>query len=205
MRNYINLEIELGPITAFLNMTLSAIDKEKAAICEREEAGEFQDGLDDFSNAIFVPMEAEAIAVRAVLYEVNALIEWEVGHLAVEGYRESLRHATKPKVLSDVPTGKASSVKAVYELPFGHICSIIEQYYQIKLADIPGSAEVQRVRQAVNAFKHRKGFKDYRKDPAAKPLERFEPTRADAYEAIDGARCFLRALWKQSSFRPQVS
>lgn len=204
MGNYISIDIELEAIKNFLSKTLEAVDSEKADICEREEAGEFHDGLDDFSNAMFLPLEHEAIAIRAVLYEINALVEWELGSLAVDSYRESPRHATKPKFLCDVPIGEASSVKLVYDLPIGELYRLIEQYYQIKLSDIPGFAEVHRVRQAVNAFKHRKSFKDHRKDLGSKPLERFEPTRANAYEAIDGARSFLRALWKQSLSRPHL-
>jgi len=197
MRHYIVLDVELQAIRNFLNKTLDAVDTEAAAICRQEESHE-SCGLDDLANTLFDTMEREAIAIRAVFYEINALVEWELGNLALEAYRDSARHAKTPKFLGDVPVDQASRVKFVYDLPIGEIHWLIEQYYEVKLSNLPGFAEVQRVRQAVNAFKHRKGFKDFRKDLGSKPLERFELTRENAYEAIDGARSFLRALWKQS-------
>lgn len=180
MGNYITLDIEFQAIKDFLSKTLEAIDTETAAICEQEEAGEFR-GIDDFSNALFIPKEREAIAIRAVFYEINALVEWELHALALEAYHNRENRTT--------------IIKPVYDIPIGEIHKLIEQYYEIKFCHVPGFAEVQHIRQAVNAFKHRKGFKDFRRERGSKIFEKFQPTREDAYKAIDGTRAFLRALW----------
>jgi hypothetical protein len=197
MGNYITLDIELEAIKKFLSKNLEAVDAEIAIICEKKERGEFQE-LDDFSNALFIPMQREAIAVKAVLYEINALVEWSLCGLALEAYRNSPRHATTPKFLGDVPPEEASRIKFVYDLPIGEVHHLIERYYEIDLSNMPGFTEVEYIRKAVNAFKHRKGFKDFRRDPGVKSLagEKFQMTREDAYRAIDEAKAFLRALWK---------
>lgn len=196
MGSYITLDIELQTIKDFLSKTLEGVDAEVAIICGREETGEYRD-LDEFSNALFVPMEREAIAIRAVFCELNAFIEWELCNLALEAYRDSERYATTPKFLRDVPIDKTSNIKSVYNLSIGKVCWLIRQYYEVDFSDLPGFTEVKCIRQAVNAFKHRKGFKDLRRDPRSKLGERFQLTRENVYQAIDGARSFLRALLEQ--------
>ena len=83
-------------------------------------------------------------------------------------------------------------------LPIGKVRRQVERYYKIEFSDLSCFTEVIHIRKTANAFKHREGFKDFRRDPGLKLLEKFEPTRENAYQAIDGARAFLRALWKKS-------
>lgn len=83
-------------------------------------------------------------------------------------------------------------------LPIGKIRRQVERYYKIEFSDLPCFTEVIHIRKTVNTFKHREGFKDFRRNPGPKLLEKFEPTGENAYQTIDGARAFLRALWKKS-------
>ena len=181
--NYLHIAIEFDAIRNFLAKTLEAVDAEKAAVFARDESGEFT-ALDDFENAIFFPMQQEEIAIRAVFHEVNALVEWELYSLASKAYNNAARNGKTRKSL-------------VYDLRFNEICSLIKEYYEIELGQMPSFTETKQVRETVNAFKHLKGFKDPRRHPDSKLLDKFLPTREDAYKAIDGARNFLRALIKE--------
>lgn len=192
MGNYVTLYIELQAIKDFLNKTLDAVDSETAIICKRKESGEFLNP-DDFSNALFAPMEREAIAIRAVFYEINSLIEWELYNLAAEPYQLSTQNTSTPR---SVP-----SLKFVYDMPIGKVQGLIERYYKINFSDMPGFTEVDYIRHTVNAFKHRKGFKDFRRDKVSKIPDKFQPSRENAYQAIDDASTFLKALWKESKLR----
>ncbi len=185
MGDYVTLEIELQVIENFLDKTLEIVDAELSRICKKEEAGEFLHP-DDLSSALFVPMEREAIAIRAVFYEISALIEWELHNLALEPYSKSTRYAKAHKV---------GRIKFVHDLPIREVRRLIEEYYKIDLSKLPGAVEIKKARKAVNAFKHRKGFKDFRRDSCSKLPERFEPNRVKAYKVIEWARDFLRALW----------
>ncbi|MFZ2410812.1 MAG: hypothetical protein WAW23_04500 [Candidatus Methanoperedens sp.] len=190
MGNYMTPELEI--IKDFLTKTLEAVDSETAIICKREESGEFH-GLDDFSNALYAPMEREAIAIRAVFYEIYSLIEWELHNLAAEPYQLSTQNTSTPR--------SATSIKFVYDMPIGKVQGLIERYYKISFSDMPSFAEVDHIRHTVNAFKHRKGFKDFRRDKVSKIPEKFQPSRENAYQAIDDASTFLKALWNESKLR----
>lgn len=200
MENYIALNIELQAIRDFLNKTLEAVDSETAIICRRNESGEFLNP-DDFSNALFTSMEREAIAIRAVFYEINSLIEWELHNLAAEPYQLSAQNTSTLRSIRDAPIDKATSIKFVYNISIGKVKELIERYYKINFLDILGFTEVEHIRDTVNAFKHRKGFKDFHRDKASKIPEKFQPSRENAYQAIDDASTFLKALWTESKLR----
>ncbi len=146
-------------------------------------------------------MEREAIAIRAVFYEINSLIEWELHNLAAEPYQLSAQNTSTPRSIRDASIDKATSIKFVYDMPIGKVKGLIERYYKINFSDMPGFTEVQHIRHTVNAFKHRKGFKDFRRDKVSKIPEKFQPSRENAYQAIDDASIFLKALWKESKLR----
>lgn len=195
MGNYISLDIEIQAIKGFLTKTLEAVDVESKTICKQEEAGQFT-GIDDFSNALFAPLEREAIAIRAVFYELNALVEWELQSVASVAYQDSTKFKP-PKSFTDISSlDEVSRVKLVYDLKFDKICELMEDYYKISLSQLSGFEQFQFVRQSVNAFKHRKGFKDFRRDKGAELLEQFRLNRENAYQAIESSRAFLRALWQ---------
>lgn len=195
MGNYITLDIEIQAIKDFLTKTLEAVDVESKTICEQEKAGQFT-GIDDFSNALFFPLEREAIAIRAVFYELNALVEWELQNVAGVAYQYSTKFK-HPKSFTDISSlDEVSRVKLVYDLQFGKICELIEDYYKINLSQLPSFEQFQFVRQSINAYKHRKGFKDFRRDKDAELIEQFRLNREDAYQAIESSRAFLRAFWQ---------
>jgi len=195
--SYIALDIELQAIKYFLSKTLEAVDTEIAIISEREEAGEFLE-LDDFENELFFPMQREAIAIMAVFHEINALVEWELYSFASEPYRNAAEYKTTLKSIFDASSiDEVSRIKPVYTLPVRKVQKLIEEYYEIKLSDLPSFTEIQHVREAVNAFKHLRGFKDFRRYPDSKMGEKLQPTREDAYQAIDEAKVFLKTLNKE--------
>lgn len=132
MGDYVTLEIELQAIKNFLNKTLEIVDAEVSSICKKEESGEFQHP-DDLANALFVPMECEAIAIRAVFYEITALIEWELHNLALEPYSKSAQYTKATK---------AGRCKVVTDLSIGKVRQLIEGYYNIDLSTLPGAEEI---------------------------------------------------------------
>ena len=144
-------------------------------------------------------MEREAIAIRAVFYEINSLIEWELRYLAVEPFQLSAQKTSIPRPIRDAPKDKSKSSKFVYDLPIKKVYELIEQHYKINFSNLPGFTEVHHIRDTVNSFKHRKGLKDFRRDNVSKIPEKYQPTRENAYQAIDNASIFLKALWKESN------
>jgi len=195
MGNFLILDIEIQAIEEFLTKTLETVDTEVTHIFSQEKSGAFT-GIDDFSNALFFPLSREAISFRAVFYELNAIVEWELQSVASKVYKYSLRFKP-PKSFADITAlDEVSRVKLVYDLPFNEICKLITDYYKINLSTLYGFEQVQFIRQSTNAFKHRKGFKDIRRDKGSKLLEEFRMNRTDAYQAIESTKGFLKALWK---------
>src|SRR4030042_2759948 len=181
MGNYLTLDIEIQTIKEFLNTTLEANDVEIQIICNKEEAGEFT-GVDDFSNALYFSLEREAITIRAVFYELNALVEWELQNIAGVAYQKSTKFK-HPKSFTDISSlDEVSRVKLVYYLPFNVICELIENYHKINLSKLSDFEQVQFIRQSINAFKHRKGYRDIRRDKDAKLLESYTLNRKNAYQ-----------------------
>ena len=169
-------------------------------ICKKEEAGEFT-GIDDFSNALFSPLEREAIIIRAVFYELNALVEWELYGVAGVAYQSSSKFK-HPKSFADISSlDEASRIKPVYNLSFDKICELIEGYYKTNLSELSGFEQVRFIRKSVNAFKHRKGFKDFRKDKGTELLEQYKVNIVNAYQAIDDSKTFIRELWNATGER----
>jgi hypothetical protein len=58
----------------------------------------------------------------------------------------------------------------------------------------------------VNAFKHRDGLIDFRKQQPKDInfVERYKADVEQAYVAIDKARAFIKALWKATDRAPSV-
>jgi len=99
MGSLLVLDIEIQAIKEFLTKALETVDTEVANIFNEEESGKFT-GIDDFSNALSSPLAREAIAIRAVFYELNALVEWELGELARVPYQSS--KLKSPKSFADI-------------------------------------------------------------------------------------------------------
>lgn len=186
---------ELKIIKNFLDRNIKLVDEELSDIFKREEAGEFCHYLEEFENECYIPLQCEQIAIKAVFNEVNALIEW-----ILYGY------ATLPKKKQS----KNMKIKLVFDMPISEVCSSIEQKYSIKLDILPGFKRLKAMRRKINAFKHRKGFKDFRKNEKFKKgervniLERYELDREKAYKTIEDAKVFIKAFWDKLDLWPDL-
>jgi len=175
--NYIIIIEELKTIERFLDKNIRLVDEELSDVFKREEAGEFCHYLEEFENECYIPLQCERIAIKAVFNEVNALIEWIL-----------YSFATLPKEKES----KNMKIKLVYDLKIFEVCRSIEQKYDIKLDILPGFKRLKAMRKKINAFKHRKGFKDFRKN------EEF------TYQTIEDARIFIKAFWDELDLWPDL-
>ncbi len=193
--SYIIIIEEFKTIERFLDKNIRLVDEELSDIFKREEAGEFCHYLEEYENELYIPLQCEQIAIKAVFNEVNALIEW-----VLYGF------ATLPKEKQS----KNMKIKLVYDMPISEVCSSIEQKYNIKLDILPGFKRLKAMRKKINAFKHRKGFKDFRKNEEFKKgktvniLERYELNRKEAYQTIEDARIFIKAFWDELDLWPDL-
>jgi len=193
--SYIMIIEELKIIKNFLDRNIKLVDEELSDIFKREEAGEFCHYLEEFENECYIPLQCEQIAIKAVFNEANALIEW-----ILYGF------ATLPKEKQS----KNMKIKLVFDIPISEVCSSIEQKYSIKLDILPGFKRLKAMRRKINAFKHRKGFKDFRKNEEFKKgktvniLERYELNREEAYQTIEDAKVFIKAFWDKLDLWPDL-
>ena len=193
--NYINIIDELKIIKNFLDRNIKLVGEELSEIFKREEAGEFCHYLEEFENECYIPLQCEQIAIKAVFNEVNALIEW-----VLYGF------STLPKEKQS----KNMKIKLVYDMKISEVCSSIEQKYNIKLDILPGFKRLKAMRKKINAFKHRKGFKDFRKNEEFKKgkrvniLARYELDRKEAYQTIEDAKVFIKAFWDKLDLWPDL-
>jgi hypothetical protein len=184
MGTLISLDIELDAIRSFLRAIIVAADAEYSKINVKSEAGEFSH-YDDEANAYFVPEMWERIAIRATLGELNALIEWELGALA---------SGLSPAKASKKQKGR---LRFGFNLKRKEIIERIENCYKIEIKDMAGYKEVETIRDKVNSFKHRKGFKHPIKEGKV-ILERFDLSREEAFQSIDSVRIFLKDIWSRT-------
>ncbi|MCK4825547.1 hypothetical protein KA005_57900, partial [bacterium] len=187
MGNLIGLHIELDAIRSFLITVLDAASSEYSKIQIRSNAGEFNH-YDDEANAFFIPMMWEEIACRSTLGELNALVEWELQTMAIIPFSEKKEKASNTK-----------KSKLVYDLYVGDVIQLIEKHYQIKINEIDSYDVVKDIRNKVNSFKHRKGFKHPLKDRCKVIPERFEVSRSEALRSIDLVRDFFIDLWSKTN------
>ena len=182
MGTLISLNIELDAIRSFLkNVTITA-DSEYSKIKAMSDSGEFSH-YDEEANALFIPEMWEKIAIRATLGELNGLVEWELQCLA-----------------SVLPPGKREKPRKnrlgfVFDLKIDQIIERIENHYGIRIEEMTGYEDVKIMRDKVNSFKHRKGFKHPYRDKYETLGEKFTLTREEAFRAIDSVKSFLRDIW----------
>lgn len=188
MGTLITLRIELDAIRSFLKRVINAADAEYSRIGAMSDAGEFTH-CDDEANAYFAPMMWEDIAVRAALGELNSLVEWELGLIAnglQSGKKENFRK------------NRSTSVS---DLKIGQIIERIEIHYGIRIEEMSSYGDVKDLRNKVNAFKHRKGFKHPYKDKYKAFPEKVNTSREETYAAIDSVKRFLRDVWSKTKRR----
>jgi len=186
MGTLISIDIEFDEVKSFLKRVYRSVDFEYENLISRSQAGEFKDP-DEEANAFFTPRTAENLAMRAALNEINSLVEWELSALGAGPF-------------SKAQLTKKNKLRFAWDLKREDLQKLIESHYGIKLDDLPGSKEVEKLRRTINSFKHRKGFKDPRKDRDADDKNifgQYELDRATVSNYLDGARKFLRALYAQ--------
>jgi len=177
MGNPVAVTIELKTIESFFDRVLLTVDDEYKRLSQQSETGAFEtsDDMDAEANAFFFPMTSEEIALRAVLLELNALVEWELRELL--GFPKNTR---KDGSLQDISRGQLGE----YFL----------QEFKVSLAEMPGFDSVERIRNISNAAKHRKGFKIPGRDCALNStLSRWSLERAEVRLCIAGVKQFLTA------------
>lgn len=179
------LDIELGAIRSFLDSVMNAADSEYSRIKAMSDAGKFAH-YDDEANAYFVPKMWENMAIRAALGELNSLVEWELGVIA-----GSLEPGKREKCQKDRLT-------FVFDLKIGRIIERIENHYGIKIKEVSSYGDVKSLRDEVNSFKHRKGFKHPYRDKCETVPDKFTINREEAYAAVDSVRSFLRNVWSKT-------
>jgi hypothetical protein len=202
--SYIILGIELNAIRNFLEHVDKEARTEIQSVIEINESGDFE-GMDDFDNALYHPLMRQELAARAVYHELNALIEHELQKSAHGPWLESTRHKG-PKGLDFVNLTAESvrSLKMIQDLPYPQLVTLIEEKYRVKLTELEGAAAFLKMREMVNAFKHRHGLIDFRKREFKdfKFPENHQAEIDHAYEMIDMALAFIKALWQATNREP---
>lgn len=196
--NYVVLQIRLDAIRNFLDHVKNDAENEIRAVLARNESGEFQE-LDDLDNALHHPIARQEIAARAVYYELNALIEHELQVSAHLPWLESDKHrGPKGLDLNNLTVKAVESLKMIQDVSFSSITRLIESKYSIKLEELEGGEAFFKMRQMVNAFKHRNGLVDFRKqaDQYIRFPQYHQPEIEEAFAAISNADAFVLALWQ---------
>jgi hypothetical protein len=179
--NLIILNIELNALRSFLSVVLNASGSEYSKIQHQSDAGAFSNN-DDKDNALFGPMMWEEIACKAVLGELNALFEWELQCVA-----SSIK-----------PFPKTKRTKLLSDLSIKDLIKLIEKFYNIQFKEIDSYDAIMSIRNKVNSFKHRKGFKHPFKDKTKVFPEKFEISPIDALESIDLFGRFFKELYSKT-------
>ena len=210
MTDHILLEIRLSTIKNFLDHVLQESGKEIEQVVEQNEEGNFA-GLDDFDNALFYPLERQEIAIRAVFYEITALVEHELQNSAQQRwFRSKAYEKKKLKKLEDkqkksqksveLSESEMDSLRIVYICcSFGEIRTFIENYYKIKIDELSGYKLLWDIRDIINSSKHRLGHKKLEKPELVRIPDYHIFEVETAYNGINQARIFIEALWKATN------
>lgn len=163
--------LEIYPIRYFLEQNLKEIDSEYDRIFAIPE--ETFTYLEEQENLLYPVMERENIVIRATYYELNALVE-----------RKLKSFARKP--LIELDTKK----KRVFSVSLNKLVSLIEAYYKVNIHDYPEFSDVTKIREISNAYKHRNGYKDFRKGNMTNLLEQHKLDREEVARAIESCERF---------------
>ena len=200
---HILLLIRIGFIRDFLDHVVEESGAEYMDIMRKNEEGEFEE-LVDLENALDYPEMRQEIASRAVYYEVNALIESELYEVARRPWLESDRYPG-PKTVPELRSLEdIRSLRIIQDVRFGQLVKLIEEGYNIKLSDLEGWEVLSQIREAVNAFKHRQGLVDFRRKQhgVIRIGKRHRAEVEKAYQILDLAHVFIRALWNATDQKP---
>ena len=176
-----NFFIHLQSIARFLDRAFLVDDEHNRVLSKtytEEEWGEY--GEAEYDRAYSVLIFYQEIVVRAVLGELNALVEYELKFTAnqILNNREGIN--------SDYPRKKVGREKAV---------EIIEEEYSIQLNQVSRFSEVDEIRNIVNAYKHDKGYgKEHEQHFWGQSQKKYDLDPNKAREYLSAVRAFLRDL-----------
>jgi len=201
--NLIIIDITLDSLRNFLDHVVAEAGQELQAVEERNQSGAFD--WEAYEAAFDEPLTRLDIASRAVQYELVALIESEIYHLALRPWLRLPKRKGRPRGLFDLKkldAGALQTVRTISEENYTDIVKLVEAHYKLTLASLPFSAEVTALRSAVNAFKHNSGFRRLRDidwSPDVNLLQRYRSDTDDAYAKINAVGGFLEALASASA------
>lgn len=159
--NLIHILHQLESLKFFLHAVSEVAGRDWDSIEKKRQAGNFAE-YEDWDAASDRPFVLMDIAIRAIAYELVALTESELHHLANEPWLK-LR---KKNPRSFGPT-ELKQIKMVSDLKFEKVIELAEIRIGIRLEEVDGWAEIKNLRDVVNAFKHRRGMRRWRDiDPA---------------------------------------
>lgn len=195
-------DLELSMLRHFLDHVAGGCAEETAEIKKKAEDGEYNE-YEDYEAAFDRALFRHKYAVRLVYYELAAIIEREVQACASPAWQASRRHKgpkSLPEVLS-LPHGSIESLKMISDLNFSDLLKLLKEYCQIDLGQLPQAESVLEVRDIVNSFKHRHGFKEFRRQNSGilRIGEQHRPSTQEARDAIERVSLFVKTLWKTVS------
>jgi hypothetical protein len=175
-----NYPIRLSAISMFFERAFK-VDDEYVRILDKEYTEEEWDGFGESEHdyAFDALIEYQEIVTRAVLGELNALVEYELNWVA-----KSIRRKHHGKSLG--AEKKLSREKA---------CGIIENEFHVKLKNLPGFSEVDEIRKVANAYKHDAGYSGKYEPFFIGSMEKkyeLDPDIAEKY--LSAVKEFLQAL-----------
>jgi hypothetical protein len=185
-------EMRLVFLRNFLEHIMQNVGTEWDDIEKRRENGDLSD-YGDYEQAMDFPLFREDIASRAVLYELNALVESQLHAIARPLWLRSVYHKGPKHIqdLSSITTESLKTLKMVSDLPMKEIITLIEMRYNITLDSIDGWSAFIELRSKVNAFKHRDGRKHFKEID----WEETHPLKEPLYKAhFDDAEMMLKQI-----------
>ncbi len=128
MKNYIHLEIELSALKNFLDCVLRETGTEIELLSQQFDGGKFL-VIDDYYNALFYPITRQEIAIRAVLYELTALVENELQSFAHQAWLNSEKYKGPKSLieLSELPRSGIKSLKMISDINFQEVLNLIKK------------------------------------------------------------------------------
>ncbi|MBI5965317.1 MAG: hypothetical protein HY863_17715 [Chloroflexi bacterium] len=139
----------------------------------------------EYERANDMLLNYQEIVVRAALNELNSTVEYELKLVA----SFTLSKQTGKPLSKSWQKDRDGAVK------------VIENSYALKLLNLPGYAEVEKVRNIINAYKHDDGYsrKDYEMiyddgENFAEIQKRYKLDVDDVLRCIDSAKDFVQAL-----------
>ncbi|WP_029922413.1 hypothetical protein [Nevskia soli] len=171
----------------FLNHVKSDVATEWTEIEAQSERGEFEE-YEDYERAMNYPLVRAEIGARAVYHELNALVESQLQALA----------ETRWQRLNPSRSNDPAKWKTVADASFGQVRELIEAEYGIYLVDVEGWCHIEKLREVVNAYKHRRGNKRmseiFKDRTAYKGTFRYETSIDEATQLLEQVPIFLDNL-----------